>query len=42
LSAGVLADKFGRKPVLIGSILLFGTSTMLIGFATDVPSIEDF
>ena len=39
LSAGVLADKFGRKPVLIGSILLFGTSTMLIGFATDVPSI---
>ena len=39
LSAGVLADKFGRKPVLIGSILLFGTSTMLIGFATDVPGI---
>jgi AAHS family 4-hydroxybenzoate transporter-like MFS transporter len=39
LSAGVLADKFGRKPILIGSILLFGTSTMLIGLATDVPSI---
>lgn len=39
LSAGVLADKFGRKPVLIGSILLFGTSTMLIGLSTDVPSI---
>jgi AAHS family 4-hydroxybenzoate transporter-like MFS transporter len=39
LSAGVLADKFGRKPVLIGSILLFGTSTMLIGFATDVQGI---
>jgi AAHS family 4-hydroxybenzoate transporter-like MFS transporter len=39
LSAGILADKFGRKPVLIGSILLFGTSTMLIGFATDVQGI---
>ena len=39
LSAGVLADRFGRKPVLIASILLFGTSTMLIGLSTDVPSI---
>lgn len=39
LSAGVLADKFGRKPVLIGSILLFGSSTMLIGVSTDIPSI---
>jgi AAHS family 4-hydroxybenzoate transporter-like MFS transporter len=39
LSAGVLADKFGRKPVLIASILLFGTSTMLIGLSTDVQSI---
>ncbi len=39
LSAGVLADKFGRKPVLIASILLFGSSTMLIGLSTDVLSI---
>ncbi len=39
LSAGVLADKFGRKPVLIASILLFGASTMLIGQATDIPTI---
>ncbi len=39
LSAGVLADKFGRKPVLIASILLFGTATMLIGLSTDVQSI---
>lgn len=39
LSAGVLADKLGRKPVLITSIFLFGTSTMLIGFAPDVTTI---
>lgn len=39
LSAGVLADKLGRKPVLIASIFLFGVSTMLIGQANDVPTI---
>jgi AAHS family 4-hydroxybenzoate transporter-like MFS transporter len=39
LSAGVLADKFGRKPVLVASILLFGTATVLIGFSTDVTDI---
>ncbi len=39
LSAGVLADKFGRKPVLIFSILLFGASTFLIGYAPDVSTI---
>jgi AAHS family 4-hydroxybenzoate transporter-like MFS transporter len=39
LSAGVLADKLGRKPVLIASIFLFGASTLLIGQAPDVASI---
>ncbi len=39
LSAGILADKFGRKPVLVTSILLFGASTMLIGQASDVTAI---
>ncbi len=39
LSAGVLADKFGRKPVLVASILLFGTATVLIGFSTGVTDI---
>lgn len=39
LSAGVLADKLGRKPVLIASIFLFGVSTMLIGQAADVATI---
>jgi AAHS family 4-hydroxybenzoate transporter-like MFS transporter len=39
LSAGVLADKFGRKPVLVSSIFLFGAATSLIGLAVDVPTI---
>ena len=39
LVAGVIADKIGRKPVLIGSIVLFGTSTAMIGSAPDVMTI---
>lgn len=39
LFAGVIADKIGRKPVLIGSILLFGTSTAMIASAPDVSAI---
>ena len=39
LSAGVLADQFGRKPVLVASILLFGASTMAIGLSTGVMDI---
>ena len=39
LSAGMLADRLGRKPVLIGSIFLFGSSTLLIGYAPDVSTI---
>ncbi len=39
LSAGVLADKLGRKPVLVTSVFLFGSATMLIGFAPDVMTI---
>jgi AAHS family 4-hydroxybenzoate transporter-like MFS transporter len=35
----VLADQFGRKPVLIASIVLFGTSTLLIGLSNDVFGI---
>lgn len=37
--AGLIADRVGRKPVLIGSIFLFGASTFMIGYATDVTSI---
>ena len=38
LSAGVLADKLGRKPVLVASILIFGVSTCLIGQAPDIAT----
>ncbi len=37
--AGMIADRVGRKPVLIGSIFLFGASTFLIGYATGVNDI---
>ncbi len=40
LSAGVIADKVGRKPVLIASIFLFGACTIMIGFAPDVTTIS--
>ena len=39
LSAGMLADKLGRKPILVASIFLFGLSTCLIGQAPDVATI---
>ena len=39
LVAGVIADKVGRKPVLIFSIFMFGASTALISTATDITSI---
>jgi AAHS family 4-hydroxybenzoate transporter-like MFS transporter len=39
LSAGVIADKIGRKPVLIASLILVGMSTTLIGYAPDVTTI---
>lgn len=37
--AGLIADRIGRKPVLIGSILLFGSATFVIGYANSVDDI---
>ncbi len=39
LAAGVIADKVGRKPVLIFSIFLFGGSTAMIASAGDITAI---
>lgn len=33
--AGSLADRIGRKPVLVGSLLVFGTAGVAIAFTTD-------
>ena len=35
---GYLGDKIGRKPVLVGSLLLMGIATVLIGCAADLPA----
>src|ERR1700688_2403904 len=33
LSAGPLADRFGRKPLLLASLTIFGTASLLSAFA---------
>ena len=39
LAAGVIADRVGRKPVLICSIVLFGGATMMIANASGIQDI---
>jgi AAHS family 4-hydroxybenzoate transporter-like MFS transporter len=39
LSAGLLGDRFGRKPVLIGCTAIFGLFSLLTAFATGLPSL---
>lgn len=36
---GPLADKFGRKPILIGSVILFGLASLISAFTTDLQSL---
>jgi AAHS family 4-hydroxybenzoate transporter-like MFS transporter len=38
-SAGVLGDRFGRKPVLIGCTAIFGLFSLLTAFATGLQSL---
>jgi AAHS family 4-hydroxybenzoate transporter-like MFS transporter len=33
---GLVADRFGRRPALIGSVLVYGIATCLIGFSTNL------
>jgi AAHS family 4-hydroxybenzoate transporter-like MFS transporter len=39
LSAGLLGDRLGRKPVLIGCTAMFGLFSLLTAFATGLPSL---
>jgi len=39
LTAGMIADKIGRKPVLVFSLFLFGGATVMIGQAPDLTAI---
>lgn len=36
---GMLSDRFGRKPILVGGVLLFGISGSAIAFTTDFLTI---
>lgn len=37
--AGYLCDRFGRRPAIIGSVILFGLATSSIGFAQNLTSL---
>jgi AAHS family 4-hydroxybenzoate transporter-like MFS transporter len=39
LCAGVLGDRLGRKPVLIGCVAIFGTFSLLIAWCTGLGSL---
>ncbi len=36
---GPLADKLGRKPILIGSVVLFGAASLMTAYAVDIESL---
>ena len=40
--AGYVCDRFGRRPAIIGSVLLFGVATSCIGFSENLASIALF
>ncbi len=37
--AGLIADRFGRRPAVLGSVFLFGAATCAIGFAPNLWAI---
>src|ERR1700719_399756 len=39
LSAGPIGDRFGRKPLLIGSLTIFGLASLFSAFAGSLPAL---
>jgi MFS transporter, AAHS family, 4-hydroxybenzoate transporter len=37
ITGGTLADRFGRRPIMLGSVFCIGVFTLATAFATDVP-----
>ena len=40
LSAGPIGDRFGRKPLLLGSLTIFGLASLLSGLAGSLPMLS--
>ena len=40
LAFGLLADRFGRKPVLVGCILMFGVMSLITATATSIETLR--
>jgi MFS family permease len=39
LTGGILADRIGRRPTLVGALMLGGAAMLLLGFARSLPEI---
>src|SRR5216684_6820535 len=40
LSAGPIGDRLGRRPLLLGSVLIYGLASLLTGLAASLPMLS--